>query len=761
MPNFSREIDGQEAFYDKFALTNYVTIDNNTDGYLTNGGAIFEFKVQIDRVDEVLFQAIKYLSRLRLKGCAVHKNIVLVSLNDEKAYCYDSANFLNEIEQIYVGGASKNNGIFSTSVRPNTIHYGRGPEEMQKLLALIDYSHPKFTKIHIDLSCVVGWANRFYRETNKSKSEMFDELRHPTIFSDYIYPWLGKEEDFKFIMDCLNDLKHRRELGAFYTPKIFAKRATDLVRKAIARIPVNYCCTDPNCEYRVKGEKEHKHYVIIDRCAGTGVLQENLSDEELAHTILATYELKEWVVLLSNLSEKVKYIIPPTSDNQDGLLCGGDALECPVFSDMKKYVEDESCSIIMFENPPFSEAGGRSFYDQSSKENTWKNSIVCKNMREQGFGPSSNEKSNVFIWSAFEYYLKKPNDYYVLFAPIKYWKTQNLVKRTFIDGFYCNREHFGTAGPSTISVFLWQNIFAEQTSLPALPAYDIIDGVLEGVTKIEEKKAFFPLSQIYDKASYADDEEGIVCKADGYEIREEEYRTKFSVIPLDNENIIAYLATHGFSPNSQGRILTRVGTANGHGFFVRRENFLKKLPLFAAACFAEDKWYRKDVYSKTSDGGTVFENDEEFLKECLIFTCLTNLNKCISFIGSNGKLYLNELCFDDNTLASKTLNGMALTKVEKSLLADWDVLLEIAKGCSEEYNSKYKYGIYQIFKEINKMVYERDKDGNVVYDPKSKKPKTKPKYPELNGKFNPLKRKLIEYYNNYIEQKLFKYELLK
>jgi anion-transporting ArsA/GET3 family ATPase len=56
---------------------------------------------------------------------------------------------------------------------------------------------------------------------------------------------------------------HRKELGAFYTTPAYCKKATELVRKAIAQIP-----------------KEHD-YIILDRCAGTGNLLEFLTDKNV------------------------------------------------------------------------------------------------------------------------------------------------------------------------------------------------------------------------------------------------------------------------------------------------------------------------------------------------------------------------------------------------------------------------------------------------------------------------------------------------
>lgn len=761
MDNTTPEIIGQQEFYRRFSLTDFVTVDNNTDGYLTHGGALFEFKRQIEKVDETLFQAIKYLSRLRVKGMPVHKHIVLVSLADERAYCYDSGKFLPYIERVYIGGASKNNADFSTDETPVVIEYGSDPAAVSALLDLLDVHRPQFTKVHIDLNCVVGWANRFYRETKKSKIEMFAELRHPTLFADYLYPWTGQEQDFRFIMDCLNDLKNRRELGAFYTPAPFAEKATELVRQAIARVPVQTACTDPNCPHRVAGEKEHKHYVIVDRCAGTGVLQAFLSDEELQHTVVATYELKEWVVLNTAIGDKVKTIVPADPVHRDGLLTDGDALAQPVFPALREYVDDPSCSLILFENPPYTEAGGRSFYDQSSKDNTWKNSPVCKAMKESVNGVASNEKSNVFLWSAFAYYVKKQYDAYVVFSPVKYWKTQNLVNREFAGGFYCNREHFGTAGKSTVSVFCWGSREATLQQLPPLPAYDIEDGKAEQTGSITLKRVHKPLSSLYDRRKDENDTDGLVCTTDGYEILRQDYRTDFSVKPLDNDNIIAYLATHGFSPNSQGRVLTRVGMANGHGFFLRADNFLEKLPLFAAACFPENAWYRKDVYAKTSDGGRAYERDDDFLKSCLLFCCLSSVNKCLSFDGSNGKRYRNELCLDGDTAASRALQNFALNHEETLLVSLWNVLLDCAKEC-EEYNAGYTYGVYQIDREINLKIPVTDKHtGRPVLNPKTNKPLYTAKYPLLNGKFSPLKRALADYYARNIEPKLFDYGLLK
>jgi len=51
----------------------------------------------------VLFQAIKYLSRLRNLGKNIPSQILLISLNNETAYLFKSNDFLKEIETQYTG----------------------------------------------------------------------------------------------------------------------------------------------------------------------------------------------------------------------------------------------------------------------------------------------------------------------------------------------------------------------------------------------------------------------------------------------------------------------------------------------------------------------------------------------------------------------------------------------------------------------------------------------------------------------------------
>ena len=366
---FLSEREGQIKFFADLKISADVELTHNTDGVYR--GTLFEFKLTISDINKVLFQAIKYLSHRRIKGENVPAQILLVALNEEIAYLFNSEDFLTDIEKIYAGSASKNNTDFNTKIKPEKVNYSvlKGLNRLTEILDIENY-----TKVHIDVFDVVGWATRFYQENpTASKIKLFKELRAPKHFASFIYPWTGDEKDFKYIMDLLNDKQHKKELGAFYTPPAYCLKATELVRKAIRAIP-----------------KGHD-YIILDRCAGTGSLEEFLTDKqvdditigelnryidkslkdkylqdkadiitafyskrnfneitigelekhktkislhdyifdnELSHTIVNTYELKEWIVLNERIGDRVKLIIPPPQEvsNRDALVDGGDAL---------------------------------------------------------------------------------------------------------------------------------------------------------------------------------------------------------------------------------------------------------------------------------------------------------------------------------------------------------------------------------------------------------------------------------------------------
>ena len=95
---FSTEKDGQIDFYNQFLprINPTITVDeiiaNNNDGVLN--GNLIEFKLTVKDLNEVLFQCIKYLSALRIKGVAPYFWDSLLyfkhtlQLQEQVCYCY-------------------------------------------------------------------------------------------------------------------------------------------------------------------------------------------------------------------------------------------------------------------------------------------------------------------------------------------------------------------------------------------------------------------------------------------------------------------------------------------------------------------------------------------------------------------------------------------------------------------------------------------------------------------------------------------------
>ena len=472
--NFNNEKEGQIEFFNTYKQ--YIPSIKNkelndilqqySDGII--GGNILEFKLIINDINKVLFQTIKYLSKMRISGISIPKNILLISLNANETYLFNSNDFLEYIEKIYIGASSKDNDNFYTQIEPEKILFNTesGKAKLIKILR-----EDKYTKIHIDENCILGWAKRFYREIPKatkgsflgSNEDLFKntgEIRFPSIFKDFIYPYEdNSNEKFKYLMDVLNDKIRKKETGAFYTPIPYCKKAIELVREAIKLVP--------------KGND----YIILDRCAGTGNLEIELNEEELSHCVLSTYEYYEYKVLVERLGDKVRYIIPPFENEihfKDGFISNADALSEEYIKNeyLQQIINNPKITIILFENPPYRDTTSNTNTSKASKGFT---NFVKREMQKDFSGVILNDLSNLFIWSGFKYFLRQPTDSYILFSPVKYFKSCNLVNKYFKNGFLFNRKHFH-ATPSAISCIWWQNIDKEQEEFN-LQIFDIEENI--------------------------------------------------------------------------------------------------------------------------------------------------------------------------------------------------------------------------------------------------------------------------------------------
>ena len=765
MKHYDVERTGQMDFFDNYGIdyVNQPVLIDNTDGIVN--GNIIEFKLNISNLSKVLFQAIKYLSAMRIRGESVPATILLIDLNAETVYRFSSKNYQSEIEKVYVGSASKADENFAKRVKPDVIyHYDQmlDSDKLKKqLMNTVTNDSSRYLAVNLDENCIVGWAKRYYKEMPKAtkgdflgddsgKVKIVGEIREPRHFKGLILPYKKPtNEKFKYLMDCLNDDLHKKDLGAFYTPEPYARKAAELVADAVNRVP--------------KGND----YIILDRCAGSGALERGLlglkdknDDELISHAVVSTIEYYEYKVLLEDLGSKVRNIIPPTENNieyESGLIRNADAMSKEYLDNpiIKQYVGNPNCSIILFENPPYRDQISNNV---SKRENSISQHFVQQELKKELPNlPNSNvstarDLSNQFIWSGFHYYLRQSTDSYILFSPVKYWKVLGLANYQFINGFLFNR-HWFHATPSAIACIEWQYQKSNNNTIK-LVAYDIDKKSFNLVQSLKEKvtisKVHKTFKEWFDKKVIDSDvETPVFCERNG----EQAFNRKCDGRSYYNKNLIGYLQTAGFNINPNNVCLTRMTNYDNRGFYLRSNKYLSFLPLFLAKEFPQKKWYERDVYATTSDGGTAYTHDTAFLQHCLLYTCLSNQNKCLSFTGSDGRYYRNELCFDNtngNTQALSDLKSDQFTKQEADLYNLWTDLMSEAKR-TPNYNPKLTYGVYQITKELDTFHFEgsgyRKKK---VYDD-----------PLLHGYLTSLRNQLKDYYLAVIKPDMFKYQLIK
>jgi len=756
--HYDIERAGQIDFFDNYRIDyqgDASILVDNTDGIYH--GNIMEFKLNISNTGKVLFQAIKYLSRMRVKGESIPARILLIDLNATKVYVYNSADYIDDIQQIYVGAASKDNGAFSKNVNP-VAEYDYmemvDSAEVQKLL--INKDTEWYIPIDLDENCIVGWAERYYREVpNATKGDFLGdgsgkiningEIRDPRHFAGLINPYTAPtNEKFKYLMDCLNDRLNKKDLGAFYTPEPYCQKAAELVEMAVARVP------------------DGNDYIILDRCAGTGNLESALygkydknGDELISHCVVSTYEYYEYKVLLERIGQDVRNIIPPTEANvvyENGKVSNADAMSKDYIDNplIKQYVDDPKCTIILFENPPYRDTSSSEKSDAGKANQSYMFGEMKAHLDEfnQSNVSTARDLANQFIWSGFQFYLRQPTDSYIVFSPIKYWKVSGIIDYKCKECFVFNRAYFH-ATPSAITCILWTN---ECVSLETITAkvFDInSDGEIDYLADLDIKKTHSTFESVYDRRKFNEPTDGVYCLGDGTEA----IGRKCDGTSYYSPDIIAFAHINSFNLAPQNKYFTRMPLYDNRGTVIRKDKYLEYLPLWCSKMYPQDEWYGKDIYATSYDGGDAYTKDKVFLKSCLIYTCLSNQNKCLSFTGSDGRYYRNELCFDTtngDTVASADLAKMTLDAESKKLIVLWENILAEAKKTAN-YDPKLTYGVYQITKELNTSHTEgTGTSKKTVYD-----------YPTLNGYLTTLRDALKQYYKSHITDKMFKYELLK
>ena len=666
------ELEAMRLFYNEIGYPEG-TIDYscNTDGRIilderTNlKGALIEFKLVRKTNLEVFKQMKRYIRAYNAKALSLPKYGVYIVTSEQKYTVFNL-----EAEKIEDALMIENNDLTVNN---------------DKTCSADRYLKDTTTqKGWIDETSIVSFNDLYFGFKGKSKKKKDDfiaELANPAILNIKPYTWNESGDMERKLLDCLGSSELKKRLGAFFTPDYAVEKSTTYLRNIISQLPDDY--------------------LIIDRCAGTGNLEKFLSDEELSHCVLNTINYAEKTTLKGLYEGRVRAILPvDETTDEDGCMPAGDALNEQFNNDLINLINAEKAknpnlTVIMLENPPYAEPQAEATRSGKTLHGSSNNYItgLMTNVK----GAAKNDMANKFIWSAFN--LIK-TDYYIVYSPVKYFKSQNLANKKFIEGIIVNRKDFH-ATEGGISLMVWKN------------EDEVVDNWQLENSLIKRIKSGSLFSTILTASSNE------ICKFHDYSGSPD-----FKHGTLGNEK-------------PKGHITTKVLTDS---------NIKQALSLFAANCYVCKDFTEKEVIMKSGDGGTAYQNDQEFLEDCFLWCCLTDKNKCIS-----NETITNETAISQNSKADQLID---LTSPHRlSLKRKWDLVLLNAKAC-EEYNPNYKYGLAQIISELNLT----EETGFVT---KQGKPETKKKYPTLDEQISSFKEDLKEFYSKYIESKCFQYELLK
>ena len=691
------ELDAMRAFYNEIGYPEgRVDYSCNTDGRpIVNFGthqlgSLVEFKVVAKSNSDVFNQMKRYIRAYNARGLSLPKYGVYIITESQKytvfnleyeTYCEDAAicSNLDLVVDLERKTSNADSWINNTETQ----------------------------KGWIDENSIVAYNDIYFSSRGKSRKKKDDfiaELANPTILNIKPYEWQPDGDMERKLLDCLGSEELKKRLGAFFTPEYAARQSTNYVRNIIRNL------------------SEDEDYVIVDRCAGGGALEQFFTEEELSHCILSTMVFAEKTTLKGLYEGKVKAILPldETTDS-DGCMPSGDALSeefndglSTVLEICRRETESRGKKLVVIglENPPYKTAGSEAIRGNGREVKSSSDNFITEKMKESGKlkNRALVDFANKFIWSGFEYFF----DYYVVYAPIKYWKNQNVVDKKFLEGSIANRADFH-ATEGGISIISWKNedTVNEYITLQARVGNEIKDVIIN------------KLHQTPD--------------------------TLFTYKKQDDGEDIWYELTSGTPDFKHGYIGNQRNIAHqksGIGGFINVDdpNFKNILPLFVANCYTCKDFTEKEIIMKSGDKGTLYQEDREFLEDCFLWCCLTDRNKCIS-----DRTRQNEMALEQNSKADQIVDRTKDHRMK--LICEWRNVITQAKAC-EEYNPNYKYGLAQIISDIdiNIDTAMTDKNGKFLQKKKNQ---------NLDDAIISLKTELKKFYSDYLEPKLFEYELLK
>ena len=389
--------------------------------------------------------------------------------------------------------------------------------------------------------------------------------------------------------DRLIEDKERRSKGQFYTPKIFADYAHELISNTL-------------------GDNWKDEYVVWDNCCGTKNLTRDYRFKELYCSTLENAELE---ISSRYNPEAVSFQFDFLNDDLDKLPKG--LLEA--FEKNKK--------IVFFLNPPYA---GASNIGDSAKKGLCQ-TMINDLMKQNKIGAASQNLYSQFLYRIA--YLKRQynltNCYIALFSPTIYltgssWKKFRefyLNNFNLVNAIQFQASHFANvSGAWGIGFTIWKN--GEQLDKNNFN-FDIVDSINGTIKHIKQKVVYnndnnIPLNKwAYPKEKF----NSIAAPNFSSALNVSQNNTKME------ENAFGYMfnGSNDIDKNMQNVSIFTTAFSSGHGINIHSENFERCMILCACRKLIFGDWINyKDEYIAPTKEIQLTEKYKCFSNDSIVFS---------------------------------------------------------------------------------------------------------------------------------------------
>lgn len=427
---------------------------------------------------------------------------------------------------------------------------------------------------------------------------------YETFWSIYERPSFSSLEEITSKLDRLDSISHRRFIGKFYTPILFAGKALEVLAAEL-------------------GEEWYKDYYLWDMAAGTGNLEWALPSYD--RCFLSTLEEDEVAYLKENFAGATSFQYDYLNDDVEKVFSGANLLDdnlgWKLPRELREKLADKTTKWVVLLNPPFAETSS------GLSKGADKTEVASSKVGDLLEGKASRELYQQFLHRIAK---ELPSAQLGLFATLKYINAQSAkdarVSGAFRAGFMFPSSTFeGTKGNWPVSFALWE-LGAKASSTPT---FDILDKNGDKVGKKVVEPPKNPLNKWVKRPDRTEVSAPLKNSVDMY---------PNPLVDRVAKSSIGYMCVTG-NDIQQANVTFALSSVygNGAGFSITPTIFDETMIVWAVRKLVEPSWANdRDQFSEPSA-----PLDPSFITDCLIHNLFHSSNQTSSLkdLEYKGKLW--------------------------------------------------------------------------------------------------------------------------